>query len=149
MAVIGYMGESSSEGIVFAVSDEMVLTLENFKWSGSARYSVHNRHNGNALTEFTGLDPDKITFDIQLLMEHGVDPMEEIVKLWNYERMGTAVALTIGTHGYGRYRWNIISHEVTVKYTDKYGDLAGAVVSVTLQEYLRGTEALPHTWKYT
>ena len=98
MAVIGYMGESSSRGIVFSVSDQTVLTLENFKWSGSARYSIHNRHNYHALTEYTG---------------------------------------TIGSKCYGKYRWNIVSHEMTAKYTDRHGNIAGAVVSVTLQEYLR------------
>ena len=137
MAVVGYTGESSSQGIVFSVSDQVVLTLENFKWSGSARYSVHNRHNYHALTEYTGMDPDKITFDIQLLIEHGVNPLEQVVKLWKYEREGTAVALTIGSKCYGKYRWNIVSHEMTAKYTDKHGNIAGAVVSVTLQEYLR------------
>lgn len=137
MAVIGYMGESSSKGIVFQVSDQMVRTLENFKWSGSVRYSIHNRHNYHALTEYTGMDPDKITFDMQLLAEHGVNPMDEVKRLWKYEREGIAVALTIGTHNYGKYRWNIVSHEMVTKYTDKHGDIAGAVVSVTLQEYLR------------
>ena len=102
MAVVGYMGESSSQGIVFSVSDQVVLTLENFKWSGSVRYSVHNRHNYHALTEYIGMDPDKITFDIQLLAEHGVNPLNEVVKLWKYEREGTAVALTIGTKCYGK-----------------------------------------------
>jgi len=137
MAVVGYMGENSSDGIVFTVSDQVVRTLRNFKWSGSARYAVHNRHNYHALTEYTVMDPDKITFDLQLLVEHGVDPMEEIKKLWKYEREGTAVALTIGTHGYGKYRWNIVDFDVSVKYTDRRGDIAGADVSVTLQEYLR------------
>lgn len=137
MAVIGYMGESSSNGIVFSVSNETVRTLQNFKWSGSARYSVHNRHNYHALTEYTGLDPDKITFDMQLLAEYGVNPMDEIKKLWKYLREGTAVALTIGTHGYGKYRWNIVSFDASTKYVDRIGDIAGAVVSVTLQEYLR------------
>lgn len=137
MAVIGYLGESASKGIVFSVSDQVLLTLQNFKWSGSARYSVHNRHMYHALTEYTGMDPDQITFEMQLLAEHGVNPMDEVVKLWTYEREGTALALTIGTKCYGKYRWNIVSHEMTVKYTDKYGDVAGAVVSVTLQEYLR------------
>ncbi len=137
MAVVGYMGENSSDGIVFTVSDKVVRTLRNFKWSGSARYAVHNRHNYHALTEYTGMDPDKITFDLQLLVEHGVDPMEEIKKLWKYEREGTAVALIIGTHGYGKYRWNIVDFDVSVKYTDRRGDIAGADVSVTLQEYLR------------
>lgn len=137
MAVIGYMGETSSEGIVFAVSDQVVRTLDNFKWSGSARYSTHQRHNYHALTEYTGMDPDKITFDMTLLAEHGVTPLEEVVKIWTYEREGTALALTIGSKCYGKYRWNIISHEMTTKYTDRRGNIAGAVVSVTLQEYLR------------
>lgn len=138
MAVVGYMGASSWDGIVFSVSDQTLLTLSNFKWSGSAKYAVHSRHNYHALTEFVGLDPDKITFDIMLMREHHVEPMKQIIKLWNYERSGTAVALLIGSHGYGKYRWNIVSHDTTVKYTDKNGNIAGAVVSVTLQEYLRG-----------
>lgn len=137
MAVVGYMGKSSSEGIVFEVSDQTVRTLNNFKWSGSARYSVHNRHNYHALTEYTGMDPDKITFDMTLLAEHGVNPLEEVVKLWKYEREGTAVALLIGSKFYGKYRWNIVSHTMTTEYTDRDGNTAGATVSVTLQEYLR------------
>lgn len=137
MAVIGYLGENANRGIVFRVSDQTVLTLQNMKWSGSARYSVHSRHMYHALTEYTGMDPDQLTFEMQLLAEHGVNPMEEVKKIWTYEREGTALALTIGTHCYGKYRWNIVSHEMTTKYTDKYGDIAGAVVSVTLQEYLR------------
>ena len=137
MAVIGYMGRSPSDGIVFQVSSELVLTLENFKWSGSARYAVHNRHNYHALTEYTGMDPDKITFDMTLLKEHGVRPLKEVAKLWKYEREGIAVALVIGPNCYGKYRWNVIIHDMTEKYTDRSGDIAGAVVSVTLQEYLR------------
>ena len=137
MAVIGYMGESSSKGIVFQVSDETLLTLKNWKWSGSARYSVHNRHNYHALTEYTGMDPDKITFDLQLLREMGVEPLAEVRKIWKYEREGTALALVVGSNIFGKYRWNIISHEMTAKYSDRKGDIAGADVSVTLQEYLR------------
>ena len=137
MANVGYLGKTSQEGIAFVVSDQVVRTLQNLKWSGSVRYSTHNRHNYHALTEYTGMDPDKITFEIQLLVEHGVNPVTEINKIWVYEREGTALALSIGTHCYGKYRWNIVSHDVTVKYTDRRGDIAGAVVSLTLQEYLR------------
>ena len=137
MAIIGYMGESSSKGIVFSVSDKTVLTLENFKWSGSARYSVHNRHNYHALTEYTGMDPDKITFDITLCSDLGVDPITEVVKIWNIERSGKAVPLTIGTKGYGKYRWNIVSHDVDFTHTDALGNPTVATVSLTLQEYLR------------
>jgi phage protein U len=130
------MGKSASDGIVFTVSDAQVLTLENFEWSGSARYSVHNRHNYHALTEYTGMDPDKITFDMTMLVEHGVNPMDQVTKIWTYEREGIALALCIGEKIYGKYRWNITSHSMKAKYTDKHGNVAGAVVSVTLQEYL-------------
>lgn len=148
MAVLGFMGETAADGIVFTVSDQTLRTITNWKWSGSARYSIHSRHMGNALTEFTGLDPDKITFDLQLLVEHGVDPMADIAKLWNWERTGKPVALTIGTHKYGRGRWNVISHDVDIQYTDRRGDIAGATVSVTLQEYLQTGQAIPGVWTY-
>ncbi|MBR2895751.1 MAG: phage tail protein [Oscillospiraceae bacterium] len=137
MAVIGYLGKDAQEGILFTVSEQTVRTLSEWKWSGSARYAVHQRHNTHALTEFTGLEPDKITFDMVLLREMGVDPMEEIKKLWGYERDATAAALTVGDHAYGKYRWNVVSHDVSITHTDIRGNITAATVSVTLQEYLR------------
>ena len=137
MAVVGYLGKSASEGVIFEVSHQTVRTLNNWKWSGSVRYAVHNRHNYHALTEYTGMDPDKITFDIILKVELGVKPMDDIVKIWTYEREGTALALTVGNKGYGKYRWNIVSHNVDITHTDAAGNPTVATVSVTLQEYLR------------
>ena len=92
----------------------------------------------DALTEFTGLDPDKISFDITLSAELGVDPNAEVVKIWNYERNGTAVPLTLGTKGYGKYRWNILNHKMKLQHFDRSGNVTHAVVSVSLQEYLGG-----------
>ena len=133
MAIIGCLGD-----IIFEVSEDTVRTLDNMVWSGSARYAVHERHLTHALTEFTGLDPDKITFDILLSAELGVDPIAEVVKLWNIERSGRAVPLTVGTKGYGKYRWNILKHEMKMKTFYGNGDVHTATVSVSLQEYLGG-----------
>lgn len=133
MAIIGCLGD-----VIFTVSRNVVRTLDNMTWSGSARYATHERHLTHALTEFTGLDPDKITFDILLSAELGVDPIAEVVKLWNIERSGRAVPLTIGTKGYGKYRWNITKHEMKMKTFFKNGDVHTATVSVSLQEYLGG-----------
>ena len=41
-----------------------------------------------------------------------VKPLDDIVKIWTYEREGTALALTIGRKVYGKYRWNIVSNSV-------------------------------------
>ena len=82
MAVIGYLGKAADNGIQFKVSDEMIRTLSGIKWGGSARYSTHDRHNTNALTEFTGLDPDTFSFSMLLAADLGVNPTEELVKIF-------------------------------------------------------------------
>ena len=96
MAVIGCLGD-----IVFQVSDQTVVTMNNWKWSGAAKYAVHERHGLRPLTELTGVEPDKITFEIQLRAELGVSPNKEAVKIWWYERKGTPLPLTIGKYAYG------------------------------------------------
>lgn len=132
MAQIGCLGD-----IAFEASDKTVRTLKDMKWGGSANYAVHKRHAGNALTEFTGLNPDSFTFSITLCAQLGVDPMEEIKKLWKYQRTGEAVPLTIGSHAYGRFRWSILSIGSAIEHTDVNGDLYAVEVAVKLQEYLR------------
>lgn len=140
MALIGYLGKSAEEGIQFIVSREVFRTPKNLKWSGSARYATHERHNTHALTEFTGLDPDRFSFDILLTAEMGVDPLKEVVKIWNYERDSEALGLVIGGKAYGKYRWNIKSHETKIEYTDKDGDMYAVEVTVELLEYLKGAD---------
>lgn len=132
MAVVGCLGD-----IVFQVSDEKMETIDKAKWSGSARYATHQRHNTNALTEFTGIDPDRFEFEITLTHELGVDVMSELVKLWDYERKGEALRLVLGDKGYGKYRWNILEHSMVFENYDKWGNLYSAMVTIKLQEYLR------------
>lgn len=131
MAFIGCLGE-----IVFTVSSHTVQTFNKMQWNGSARISEHKRHMTNALTEFTGIDPDVISFEMTLSKYLGADPMAEIVKLWGYERSGRAVPLVIGDKGYGKYRWLVKSHKTKMQTFDKRGNLTGATVTVSLVEYL-------------
>lgn len=138
--MIGYLGKDADGGIQFVVSREVFRTPNSMKWSGSARYATHERHATHALTEFTGLDPDSFSLDLLLTKELGVDPMEELAKLWAYERTGEAVGLVIGGHAYGKYRWNITKLDTKIEYTDVEGNLYAVEVSVALQEYLKGEE---------
>ncbi len=131
MAIIGVLGD-----IVFRVSSETIETVSNMKWSGSARYTTHQRHNARAVTEFTGLDADEISFDIYLSASFGVNPLTELVKLWKYEREHTPLSLVIGSKAYGYYKWVIKSHSAKVKYFDPNGDLQQVTVSLNLLEYL-------------
>lgn len=136
MAVIGYLGTSAEEGIMFETSSEKTETPENVAWSGSSRYAVQQRHMTHALTEFTGLEPDKISFDMTLAADLGADPMEELKKLWKYSRDGTALQLLIGEHAYGKYRWVIKDLKIKAQYFDVHGNQYCTRVSVNLLEYL-------------
>ncbi|NCE74899.1 hypothetical protein D1157_07770 [Anaerotruncus sp. X29] len=132
MAMIGCLGD-----IAFTVSSSVVRTLDNFQWSGSARYAAHQRHLGRGLLEFTGVDPDKISFDMTLSTQLGASPAREISKIAKYESEGRTLPLTIGSKAYGTYRWVITGHSVKAKTFDRRGNLSVVVVSVNLQEYVR------------
>ena len=43
--VLGALGD-----ITFEVSDEVVQTLNNLSWGGSARYATHQRHGYHAMS---------------------------------------------------------------------------------------------------
>lgn len=130
--MIGCLGD-----IAFTVSSSVVRTLDNFQWSGSARYAAHQRHLGRGLLEFTGMDPDKISFDMTLSVQLGASPVREISKIAKYESKGRTLPLTIGSKAYGTYRWVITGHSVKAKTFDRRGNLSVVVVSVNLQEYAR------------
>lgn len=140
MALMGYLGKDADNGIQFTVSREVFRTPKNLKWSGSARYAAHERHITNALTEFTGIDPDRFSFDILLTAEMGVDPLVEVRKLWSFERGAEAVGLVVGGTAYGKYRWTIQKHETKIEYTDAAGNPYAVEVSVELLEYLKGAD---------
>lgn len=130
--IVGALGD-----IVFSVSSRTVETISNLVWSGSARFATHDLHAGSSISEYTGADLAKITFDIQLLASLGVDPMSEVWQLFDLERRGVTLPLVIGNHGYGRYRWTILSHKTKAEHFDGHGNIIGATLSVSLQEYLR------------
>jgi len=129
--MIGCLGD-----IIFRVNADVAETADNILWSGSARYAEHQRHLNNALTEFTGIDTDKFSFEMTLLTELGVDVMAELVKIWVYERRGTTLPLVFGSKGYGKYRWTIKNHRIRMRHFDQKNNLSGADVTLSLLEYL-------------
>ena len=132
MASVGCLGD-----IPFTVSSSTVQTINNATWSGSAKYATHQRHAGDALTEFVGNNPEKFIFNMILSAYLGVNPMRLIEKIAAYMREGRTLPLVIGDKSIGRYRWTIMSYNVKFQTTDGSGNLLSATVNVSLQEYLR------------
>ncbi len=130
--IVGCLGD-----IVFKVSSDFVRTLDNFQWSGTANYSTHKRTGGDALVEFTGLQPDTISFDVFLSASLGVNVTQECERIWAYEREGKTLPLVIGDKVYGKYRWVIKSHKIKVETFDIRGNPLTAKVTMSLMEYTK------------
>lgn len=128
MATIGSLGS-----VVFSVSSNQVKTFDDMKRSGSAKFASHNRHLKDTLLEFTGNDPDKITFSITLSVFLGVDPQSEISALWAAKRAGRIMRLVIGRKSYGNWVINSLSEDYD--RVDNKGNVLIANVSVSLTEY--------------
>lgn len=137
------MKVGSLGGIPFTVSDSQIQTISNgASWAGSAEITAHKVHNGNAVTEFTGLGADTIDLKIKLSAFLGVNPMSLIDQVWAYERSGTALPLILGDKAYGKYRWLIRSHQITMQRHDNRGNLIEATVSLKLVEYQKKGRSL-------
>lgn len=132
MAIVGCLGD-----IPFEVSSERVRTFSNMKRSFSASYSTHKRVGGKALPEFSGVELEKITFEMILSAYLGINPQKEEKKLENYLQQGRTLPLVIGQKTIGSYRWTIQSFNSTIQQTDGAGRVLSLKVSVTLQEYPR------------
>ena len=131
MAQIGCLGD-----VIFTVARGKVLTPENVQWGSSANHQEHDRHLYSPALEFTGLGADEMSLKIHLSRYLGVEPMEQIVKLFAYEREGTLLPLVIGNHAYGRYRWVIVSTQRDLKHFDGDGNLVEVDVNLKLKGYL-------------
>ena len=133
MAEIGCLGD-----VVFQVSSERVLTPGNgASWTSGAGWTEHQRHLRAPALEFTGLQADGFRLPIRLSRAMGVEPMEMIWTLFDYERAGLAMPLIIGTHAYGMYRWVITNVQRTLSHYDGHGDLLTAELVLTLKGYVK------------
>ncbi len=130
---VGTLGD-----IAFEVSDTAIRTIRDWSWKGASSYATHSRHLNKGLVEYTGSEPDTISFTMRVGRHLGYDPNTVITKLRQYEVKGIAVKFVLGIQTYGHYRWIVDSHTVKGEIYDKKGNVLGVDITVTLKEYLRG-----------
>lgn len=129
---IGCLGD-----IIFTVSDKQVRTFSGLQYSGSARIAEHYRHGAAPLAEMTGLDSDKITINMTLTSEMGVNVGNELASIQRHMERGTQLPLVIGRRMYGKYRWQITAYSIKEQRYDAACNVSLATVTINLLEYLR------------
>jgi hypothetical protein len=114
------------------------MTLRNLEIKSSASISIHKVHLGGGLAEFTGSEPQQISFKLRVSAFFGVNPETQIKLLEGYLRNGTQLTFVLGNKTYGRYRWLLESLSQDVEYYDKRGNVTQCDLSISLREYLKG-----------
>lgn len=122
--------------LVFEVSTLKVETLRNVKRQSKARYATHEIVGRKSVLEYVGLEPDEITFEMQLNEGLGVNVQSEIGKLLEMLRSGESNYLILGTHAYGEYKWVLETVTINEEYADERGNVEMATANVTLKEVL-------------
>lgn len=128
MATIGALGD-----IAFSVSPNVVKTFDGLKRSVTPKFANHNRHLKETLLEYTGNDPDKISFSMFFSAFLGVDPKSEISKLETAARAGRIMHLVIGRQSFGN--WVITGLSSSYEHIDNKGNILVAKADISLTAY--------------
>lgn len=129
MAVIGALGN-----ITFSVSNRSIKTFDTISWESGVNYAEHSIHLRSPKIEFTGLQADTISFNMDFSAFLGVNPVKEINSLERAMRTGEVMRLVIGNKIYGR-RWVITKASKQLEKYDNKGQLLKARVNVSLLAY--------------
>ena len=135
--MLGAIGTKELDDVIlFEVSDQKVLTFQNFTRSNKIRYAKHDILQRKPLLEFMGSDSDSITLQIILKAELSVNPRKEMDKLIQIQRDGITVSVVVGGSGFGMNRWLITDLVMNWERVDSKGILTSAACNLTLQEYI-------------
>lgn len=136
MATVGSLG-----GITFNVSSRRVLTFDNYSRQGNAKTAEHEIIGEKSNMEYTGLEPDEISFDIELFSQLNVTPETQLKKLRKMRDTGQAVSFILGSQPVSQNKWIITSLAEKPEYWKKHGKMQVVAASVTLKEYRTDSNA--------
>ena len=117
------------------IGSPKVLTFKNFERKTQARLATHDLIVQQSMIEFLGVDVEKITLDIQLLMALGVDVAAETEKIRDYLKEGYADFLIVGSEIVGSCQWIISDLREKKVVVDGYGRTTVAELAVEFSSY--------------
>lgn len=128
------MSIGSLGGVVFVASDEIIKTVSDFQQQNTARYTEHNIIGLKPMLEFLGPGLEEITFKIQLMAYHGVNPDIELKILQDMRDTGEVGQLVFGEIKIGKFIIQSISSSEGPR--GKYGFPTWIEADLTIKEYI-------------
>lgn len=131
MAKIGTFGP-----IRFSVSDQRILTFQNFKREVSGKWDKMERIGFKPLTVYHGPELQTVSFKIMIDAGLGVPPRDQLFEIERMTENAQAEYLIIGNRQVGSSRWVITKSSEAWEKVIVKGELYRASVDLTLQEYV-------------
>jgi len=120
--------------VTFEVTDKTFRTISNLSRSNKANYSTHKLVAKKGILEFTGVDPEQISFEVLFSAWLGENPETWRKKLTTMLEKGKAVIFVLGTSPIGT-QWVIESLRFNTELFYKDGTPAEYKVQISLKEY--------------
>ena len=130
--MIGTLGKK----IIFEVSANKVLTFSKLERTAAGNWESHARIGQKPKSEFTGPALQSISMEITLDAALGVKPRATIDALVEMAETGDAEMLVIGNAPVSKNPWKITTMTDTWDTVFNGGELAKALLSLTLEEYV-------------
>lgn len=129
---IGHWGTA----VFFTVSDEKVLTFKNMNRTVGSSWAAHSRTGQKDQSEYLRPNLQKLTFDIELDFNYGVDPRAIIERMEEAAELGEIHPFVVGNKPVGRLNWRLTS--VSEAWETIYNNraLTNAKLTITMEEYL-------------
>ena len=120
--------------ITFKVTDKTMRMLSDLSRSDKANYSTHKLINKVGILEFTGVDPEEISFEAIFSAWLGEDPEKWRNKLYKLLKKGKAATFVLGTKPIGT-QWVVESLSFSTTLFWKDGTPAEYKCTIKLKEY--------------
>ena len=135
--MIGAIGSKKLDDVIlFEVSDEKILTINNFKRTNSVRFAKNDVLLRKPVSQYVGPELDNISFNIILRAQYMVNPKAEFDKLIYLQRDGAIVSIILGKTAFGVYRWRISSLGMPWEIIDNNGICISSTVDISFEEYV-------------
>ena len=126
--ITGMLGD-----VTFEVSNETYRTIKNLSRSNKASFATHKLVAKKGIIEFTGVDPEVITFEALFSAWFGENPEIWRKKLTNMMEKGKSVIFVLGTWPL-RNRWVIESLDFKTELFYKDGTPGEYKATIGLKE---------------
>jgi phage protein U len=131
---LSVLGDGGEDSIVFEVNKDKVMTWQELRRSGEARWAEHEVYAGKPVKEFLGPGLEQLELDVRLDLGRGVVPRDKLRLLRKLRDTGAVSQFTVGGSLVGDFVVRALKE--IPKFFSPKGVLMVGMVNITLEEYV-------------